>query len=224
MLSFHRNGSSLSSIIRKSLAAAAAKTTSSAKVKFQNKKMSTSNRKENIQSPPLKVSRLSSLQPRLLDDCLPPAAPPHPKSEDVDGGGGNNSKPAPSLINLLRGWPNPSLLAVEQLKRATDTVLEDKKVWIPGLEYAPDPGFVPLRGRIAEWTVRIIFFISSSLHVFIDVSLFILFLLLGSRGRKKKKGGGGVCFLFFLDARLGWSLLSRIGYERGQKTCEREEQ
>ncbi|KAK4459249.1 putative aminotransferase [Cladorrhinum samala] len=116
--------------------------------------MSTSNRKENIQSPPLKVSRLSSLQPRLLDDCLPPAAPPHPKSEDVDGGGGNNSKPAPSLINLLRGWPNPSLLAVEQLKRATGTVLEDKKVWIPGLEYAPDPGFVPLRGRIAEWTAK----------------------------------------------------------------------
>ena len=58
------------------------------------------------------------------------------------------SKP---LINLLRGWPNPSLLPAARLKAATNAALSDPKVFEMGLEYAPDEGWMPLREQVASW-------------------------------------------------------------------------
>lgn len=58
------------------------------------------------------------------------------------------------LINLLRGWPSPSVLPVEALKAATARVLSDPAVFVPGLQYAPDPGFYPLREALAAWLSR----------------------------------------------------------------------
>ncbi|KAK3996188.1 pyridoxal phosphate-dependent transferase [Cladorrhinum sp. PSN332] len=72
--------------------------------------------------------------------------PPHSSTPTI------KSKP---LINLLRGWPNPSLLPVDQLKKAANKALSDPEVWVPGLEYAPDPGYEPLRTSLAVWTVQI---------------------------------------------------------------------
>ncbi|KAF2104321.1 PLP-dependent transferase [Rhizodiscina lignyota] len=43
------------------------------------------------------------------------------------------------LINLLRGWPHPSLLPVELVKRE------------PALLYAPDDGDLKLREELAKW-------------------------------------------------------------------------
>jgi DNA-binding transcriptional MocR family regulator len=51
-------------------------------------------------------------------------------------------------INLLRGWPNPSLLPAAQLQAASQTALSSADVFIPGLLYGPDPGFQPLRESI----------------------------------------------------------------------------
>lgn len=56
-----------------------------------------------------------------------------------------------ALINLLRGWPNPALLPVAQIKAATDVALSDAEIYIPGLLYGPDPGYKPLRRSIAAW-------------------------------------------------------------------------
>ncbi|KAI4163229.1 MAG: hypothetical protein LQ342_003162 [Letrouitia transgressa] len=61
------------------------------------------------------------------------------------------SKP---LINLLRGWPNPSLLPVTQIKNASLSALSDPKVSAPALLYGPDPGYEPLRENIAGWLTR----------------------------------------------------------------------
>jgi DNA-binding transcriptional MocR family regulator len=54
-------------------------------------------------------------------------------------------------INLLRGWPNPSLLPTSQIQVATNAALSDASVSTPGLLYGPDPGYQPLRQSIAEW-------------------------------------------------------------------------
>ena len=54
-------------------------------------------------------------------------------------------------INLLRGWPNPSLLPTSQIQTAANTALSDASVSTPGLLYGPDPGYQPLRKSIAEW-------------------------------------------------------------------------
>ena len=55
------------------------------------------------------------------------------------------------LINLLKGWPNPALLPVEQIKKASSIALSNAQVFTPGLEYGPDPGYEPLRKDIAIW-------------------------------------------------------------------------
>ncbi|KZF24125.1 PLP-dependent transferase [Xylona heveae TC161] len=55
------------------------------------------------------------------------------------------------LINLLRGWPNPKLLPAPQLKTASQSVLSNPDVFVPGLQYGPDPGYEPLREQIASW-------------------------------------------------------------------------
>ena len=61
------------------------------------------------------------------------------------------SKP---LINLLRGWPNPGLLPVNQIKAASTAALSNPEIWTPGLLYGPDPGYEPLRETIASWLTR----------------------------------------------------------------------
>ncbi|KAL2263977.1 hypothetical protein VTK26DRAFT_3761 [Humicola hyalothermophila] len=58
------------------------------------------------------------------------------------------------LINLLRGWPAPSLLPTALLRAAADHVLADPAVAVPALQYAPDPGYQPLRESLAAWLGR----------------------------------------------------------------------
>ncbi|KAI0184534.1 pyridoxal phosphate-dependent transferase [Xylaria flabelliformis] len=57
-------------------------------------------------------------------------------------------------INFLRGWPATSLLPAEALRAASQTALTDPKIWAPGLEYGPDPGYQPLREALARWLGR----------------------------------------------------------------------
>ncbi|KAL8927244.1 MAG: hypothetical protein Q9208_002420 [Pyrenodesmia sp. 3 TL-2023] len=59
-----------------------------------------------------------------------------------------------SPINLLRGWPNPALLPVAQIKAASAAALSQPDVSTAGLLYGPDPGYEPLRESIAEWLSR----------------------------------------------------------------------
>ena len=54
-------------------------------------------------------------------------------------------------INLLRGWPSPSLLPASLLKAASAVVLSDPKLFVPALQYGPDQGYGPLQERIADW-------------------------------------------------------------------------
>uniref|UniRef100_L2FNP4 Aminotransferase n=1 Tax=Colletotrichum fructicola (strain Nara gc5) TaxID=1213859 RepID=L2FNP4_COLFN len=54
-------------------------------------------------------------------------------------------------INLLRGWPSPSLLPAAALSAAAVKTLADPAVYVPGLQYGPDPGYQPLRDALAEW-------------------------------------------------------------------------
>jgi len=56
-----------------------------------------------------------------------------------------------ALIDLLKGWPNPAILPAAQFKRASSAVLSNSEVFVPGLLYGPDPGYGPLRERIASW-------------------------------------------------------------------------
>lgn len=55
------------------------------------------------------------------------------------------------LINLLRGWPSPHVLPSEALKAAANKVLSNPDVFVPGLQYGPDPGFQPLREELAKF-------------------------------------------------------------------------
>ncbi|KAL3426037.1 aminotransferase [Phlyctema vagabunda] len=54
-------------------------------------------------------------------------------------------------INLLRGWPNSSLLPVAQLLDGAQTAFTTPSIYTPGLAYGPDPGYQPLREEIARW-------------------------------------------------------------------------
>ncbi|KAK3687238.1 pyridoxal phosphate-dependent transferase [Podospora appendiculata] len=65
-----------------------------------------------------------------------------------------NSKNSKTLINLLRGWPSPHLLPAALLKKAADRALTDPSIFIPALQYAPDPGYQPLREELATWLGR----------------------------------------------------------------------
>src|SRR5437762_2325217 len=60
-------------------------------------------------------------------------------------------KPAKHQINLKRGWPNPNLLPIASVKAAAGAVLSNSSIAIPGLLYAPDLGYQPLREEIAKW-------------------------------------------------------------------------
>ncbi|KAM0445856.1 hypothetical protein ACHAPV_006703 [Trichoderma viride] len=57
----------------------------------------------------------------------------------------------PKQINLLRGWPSPHLLPADLLSAACQRVLADPVESVPILQYAPDPGYQPLRERLAQW-------------------------------------------------------------------------
>ena len=54
-------------------------------------------------------------------------------------------------INLLKGWPNPSLLPAKELLEAAGKVLTDPTVFTPALLYGPDEGHEPLRQAIGDW-------------------------------------------------------------------------
>ncbi|KAJ9605856.1 Valine--pyruvate aminotransferase [Cladophialophora chaetospira] len=54
-------------------------------------------------------------------------------------------------IDLLRGWPNPSLLPPRQLDHASTNILSDPRNTADVLCYAPDEGYGPLRTEIARW-------------------------------------------------------------------------
>jgi hypothetical protein len=56
-----------------------------------------------------------------------------------------------SQIDLLQGWPAPSMLPVSRLKRASHDVLSNNTIFETGLEYGPDEGHYPLRKNIASW-------------------------------------------------------------------------
>lgn len=62
-----------------------------------------------------------------------------------------DATPLKKPINLLRGWPHPSLLPIEAIKRASQKALSDETVVVPGLCYGPDAGFEPLRESVEEW-------------------------------------------------------------------------
>ncbi|CAK7225198.1 Valine--pyruvate aminotransferase [Sporothrix bragantina] len=70
-------------------------------------------------------------------------------------GNSDQAIPTKPLINLLRGWPAPSLLPVDQLKMATADVLADTGVVVDSLQYGPDSGFQPLREQLASYLSRI---------------------------------------------------------------------
>lgn len=54
-------------------------------------------------------------------------------------------------INLMRGWPNTSLLPVGLLQSTTQEALADHSIAHPGLLYGPDPGYEPFRQAVAAW-------------------------------------------------------------------------
>ncbi|KAL1835387.1 hypothetical protein VTJ49DRAFT_6820 [Mycothermus thermophilus] len=74
---------------------------------------------------------------------------PATASDFIPDGDANGSSKKP--INLLRGWPAPSLLPAAQLRAAANQVLADPVVAVPMLQYAIDPGFQPLRDELARW-------------------------------------------------------------------------
>ncbi|KAF4125371.1 Aspartate/methionine/tyrosine aminotransferase [Geosmithia morbida] len=57
-------------------------------------------------------------------------------------------------INLLRGWPSPSLLPAGLLSQAAQRILADPTVYTPVLQYGPDCGYGPLREGLACWLGR----------------------------------------------------------------------
>ncbi|GAB1316745.1 Valine--pyruvate aminotransferase [Madurella fahalii] len=65
-----------------------------------------------------------------------------------------NREEGKKLINLLRGWPSPRLLPIVQLRAAANRALSDPAISIPALQYAPDPGYQPLREELARWLTR----------------------------------------------------------------------
>ena len=56
-----------------------------------------------------------------------------------------------SAINLVRGWPSPSLLPTTILQRAASRVLTNPNIAHPALLYGPDPGYGPLRCALGKW-------------------------------------------------------------------------
>ncbi|MCJ1479118.1 hypothetical protein MMC13_007802 [Lambiella insularis] len=59
-----------------------------------------------------------------------------------------------AMINLLKGWPNPTLLPKVQIKAAASKVLSDSNLSTQGLLYGPLPGSEPLRVQLAAWLTK----------------------------------------------------------------------
>ena len=57
-------------------------------------------------------------------------------------------------IDLLLGWPNPSLLPSATILKSSSDVLTDRPTAQLALQYAPDEGWHPLRESIADWLTR----------------------------------------------------------------------
>ncbi|KAH6889118.1 pyridoxal phosphate-dependent transferase [Thelonectria olida] len=54
-------------------------------------------------------------------------------------------------INLIRGWPAPDLLPASLLSASAQRLLADPDVYVPALQYGPDPGYQPLREGLSTW-------------------------------------------------------------------------
>lgn len=54
-------------------------------------------------------------------------------------------------INLMRGWPNPSLLPTSLIQSAANSALSDPSIASQALLYGPDPGYGPCREALAAW-------------------------------------------------------------------------
>lgn len=54
-------------------------------------------------------------------------------------------------INLLRGWPNSSLLPTSLIKHAASAALSNPRIAEDALSYGPDEGYEPARVAIAKW-------------------------------------------------------------------------
>lgn len=55
------------------------------------------------------------------------------------------------LINLLRGWPNPTLLPAAQLATASQAALSTPAISTPALLYGDYGGYEPLREQVSKW-------------------------------------------------------------------------
>ncbi|PFH59112.1 hypothetical protein XA68_12778 [Ophiocordyceps unilateralis] len=58
------------------------------------------------------------------------------------------------LINLLRGWPSPTVLPASLLSGACQRVLADATASTSVLQYGPDRGHQPLREGLASWLAQ----------------------------------------------------------------------
>ena len=56
-----------------------------------------------------------------------------------------------TLINLLKGQPNKSLLPATLVQAAAKTALSDPDICLPGLLYGADSGWEPLREQLSSW-------------------------------------------------------------------------
>lgn len=59
--------------------------------------------------------------------------------------------PPKTQINLLRGWPSPSLHPTPALLSAAQHALTQPSISIPALQYGPDEGYEPLRLAVSSW-------------------------------------------------------------------------
>lgn len=59
--------------------------------------------------------------------------------------------PSKTQINLLRGWPSPSLHPTSTLLSAAQYSLTHPSISTPALQYGPDEGYGPLRHAISSW-------------------------------------------------------------------------
>lgn len=62
--------------------------------------------------------------------------------------------PEKHLINLIRGWPSPSLHPTTLLSSAAQSILSNPETSVPALQYGPDSGYEPLKEALASWLTR----------------------------------------------------------------------
>ncbi|KAI1158372.1 pyridoxal phosphate-dependent transferase [Nemania serpens] len=119
----------------------------------------------NSNRPPIRTARMlvvAAAQQQSTSETSGAAAEPinvgPEKDKDAAGPIGDEKtermKRKRKSINLHRGWPSASLLPAAALRAASQTALSDPAIWASGLEYAPDPGYQPLREALARWLGR----------------------------------------------------------------------